>query len=174
MKLQYLKSDGGKEFRSKLFEDWLAAEGVVHKKSTPYEHEQNGLAERGIQNVLQRAMCQLFGANMSQGFWPYAVETAVYLINWSPTTMLDNETPFEAWMGKHPSIKHLRTFGETGYVHIPLETWKKWTRKSHPCQLLRYTERSRNYKLWDLEQCMVVVSPNIDFDELSISHLTAS
>ena len=33
LKLQYLKSDGGKEFRSKLFEDWLAVEGVVHKKA---------------------------------------------------------------------------------------------------------------------------------------------
>ena len=117
LKLQYLKLDGGKEFRSKEFEDWLATEGVTHEKSAPYEHEQNGLAERGIQNVLQQAMCQLFGADMSQGFWPYAVDTAVYLINRSPTTTLDNETPFEAWMGKHPNIKHLRTFGETGYIH---------------------------------------------------------
>ena len=174
LKLQYLKSDGGKEFGSKSFEDWLTAEGVVYKKSAPYKHEQNGLAERGIQNVSQRAMCQLFGANMSQGFWPYAVETAVHLINQSPTTTLDNETPFEAWTGKRPNIKHLRTFGEMGYVHIPPETRKKWTKKSHPCQLLGYTPRSRNYKLWDSERRMVVVSPNVDFDESSISRSTAS
>ena len=97
-------------------------EGVKHEKSAPYEHEQNGLAERGIQNVSQQAMCQLFGADMSQGFWPYAVENATYLINHSPTTTLDNMTPFEAWTGKHPNIKHIHTFGEIGYVHIPLET----------------------------------------------------
>ena len=174
LKLQYLKLDGGKEFRSKLFEDWLTVEGVVHKKSAPYKHEQNGLAKRGIQNILQQAICQLFSANMSQGFWPYAVETAVYLINRSTTTTLDNETPFKAWMGKCPSIKHLHTFGEMGYIHIPPETQKKWTKKSCPCQLLRYTERSRKYKLWDLEWCMVVVSPNVDFNELSISCLTLS
>ena len=40
--------------------------------------------------------------------------------------------------------------------------------------MLRYTEWSRNYKLWDPEQHMVVVSPNIDFNELSILHLTTS
>ena len=138
--------------------------------SAPYEHEQNGLAERGIQNVSQRAMCQLFGANMSQGFWPYAVENAVFLINRSPTTMLKEKTPFEAWTGKCPNIKHLRTFGETGYVHIPPETRKKWTKKSCPCQLLGHTSQSRNYKLWDPERHMVVVSPNVDFDESSTSH----
>jgi len=45
LKLQHLKSDGGMEFGSKAFEEWLAADGVTHEKSAPYEHEQNGLAE---------------------------------------------------------------------------------------------------------------------------------
>ena len=166
LKLQYLKSDGGKEFGSKAFEEWLEADGVIHEMSAPYEHEQNGLAERGIQNISQKAMCQLFGANMLQGFWPYAVETAVYLINRSLTTTLHDKTPLEAWSGKRPNIRHLRTFGEIGYVHIPPETRKKWTKKSRPCRFLGYTPRSRNYKMWDPERRMVVVSPNVDFGEL--------
>jgi len=170
LKLQYLKSDGGKEFCSKEFTEWLTSDGVTHEMSAPYEHEQNGLAERGIQNVSQRAMCQLFGTNMSQGFWPYAVENAVYLINRSPTTTLKDKTPFEAWTGKQPNIKHLRTFGETGYVHIPPETRKKWTKKSRQCRLLGHTSRSRNYKLWDPYRRIVFTSPNVDFDESSISH----
>ena len=141
LKLQCLKSDGRKEFGSKAFEEWLAADGVVHEISAPYEHEQNGLAKRGIQNVSQRAMCQLFGANMLESFWPYAVETAVYLINCSPTTTLLDKNPYKAWTGKQPDIGHLCTFGEVGYVHIPLETRKKWSKKAHLCQFLGYTER---------------------------------
>jgi len=147
---------------------------VVHEKSALYKHEQNGMAERGIQNISQWAMCQLFGVNMSEGFWPYAVETAIYLINHSPTTTLDSKTPFKAWTGKHPNIKHLHTFGEMGYVHIPPEMHKKWTKKSHPCRFLGYTPRSRNYKLWDPDHCMVVVSPNVDFDESSATCSMAS
>ena len=122
LKLRYLKSDGGKEFGSKAFEEWLEADGVVHEKSTLYEHKQNGLAERGIQNVSSCAMCQLFGANMLEGFWPHAVETAVYLINCSLTATLHDKTPIEAWTGERPNIKHLRTFREIGYIHIPPET----------------------------------------------------
>jgi len=45
LKLQHLKSDGGMEFSSKAFEEWLAADGVTHEKSALYEHKQNGLAE---------------------------------------------------------------------------------------------------------------------------------
>ena len=104
---------------------------------------------------------------MLEGFWPYAVDTAVYLINRSPTNTLCDKTPFEAWTGKQPDIRHLRTFGEIGYVHIPPETRKKWTKKSRPCRFLGYTPRSRNYKMWDPERRMVVVSPNVDFGELS-------
>jgi len=107
LKLQHLKLDGGMEFGSKAFQEWLAADGVTHEKSAPYEHEQNRLAEWGIQTISQRAMCQLFSVNMTMGFWLYAVETATYLINCSPTTALTGKTPFEAWTGKHPNIKHL-------------------------------------------------------------------
>lgn len=47
LKLQYLKSDGGREFGSKAFKEWLMTDGVIHEMSTPYEHEQNSLAEGG-------------------------------------------------------------------------------------------------------------------------------
>ena len=53
LKLHYLKSNGGMEFSSKVFTDWLATDGVTHEVSTPYEHKQNGLAEQAIQNVSQ-------------------------------------------------------------------------------------------------------------------------
>jgi hypothetical protein len=53
LKLQYLKSDGGKEFSSKEFKEWLTSEGIIHEISAPYKHKQNGLAKRSIQNVSQ-------------------------------------------------------------------------------------------------------------------------
>jgi hypothetical protein len=73
---------------------------------------------------------------------------------------------------KKPNIKHLCTFGEVGYVHIPPKTQKKWTRKSCPCCLLGHTSQSRTYKLWDLNQHTVIISPGVGFDKLSTSHQT--
>jgi len=53
LKLQHLKLDGGMEFGSEAFEEWLAVNGVTHERSALYEHKQNGLAERGIQTISQ-------------------------------------------------------------------------------------------------------------------------
>ena len=53
LKLRHLKSDGGMEFSSKAFEEWLAVDGMTHERSALYEHEQNSLAERGIQTISQ-------------------------------------------------------------------------------------------------------------------------
>ena len=138
LKLHYLKSNGGMEFSSKVFTDWLATDGVMHEVSVPYEHKQNGLAEQAIQNVSQQAMCQLFSAGMSEGFWPHTVETAVYFINHSPTTTLKDKTLFEAWAGKQPDIRQLCIFGEIRYVHIPPETQCKWSKKLCWCHFLSY------------------------------------
>jgi hypothetical protein len=64
-------------------------------------------------------------------------------------TTLNNKMLYEAWTGKQPNIKNLQMFGEIGYVHLPLETCKKWTKKYHPCHLLGYVPQLRNYTLWD-------------------------
>src|SRR5258706_15097657 len=40
-------------------------------------------------------------------------------------------------------------------------------KKSRLCRFLGCTPRSHNYKLWDPDQRMVIVSPNVDFGELS-------
>ncbi|CAL9016186.1 unnamed protein product [Prunus brigantina] len=44
--IKCFQSDGGGEFLSKVFTDFLASKGIVHRLSCPYTPQQNGLAER--------------------------------------------------------------------------------------------------------------------------------
>jgi len=46
--------------------------------------------------------------------------TAFYLINRSPCKALDS-TPYEVWIGKKPSVSHLRVFGCEAFVYVPKE-----------------------------------------------------
>ena len=57
----------------------------------------------------------LSGAKLPHKFWAEALSTAVYLRNRSPTKAVDNSTPFKAWTGIKPNMKHL--IG-TAYAHI--------------------------------------------------------
>eukprot|EP00253_Pinus_taeda_P005826 PITA_05826 len=47
------------------------------------------------------------------------METVCYLVNISPSSDLEDETPHEVWIGKKPSLSHLRVFGYDENVHAP-------------------------------------------------------
>lgn len=58
---------------------------------------------------------------LSPTYWAEVIHTAVYLRNRSPTTSLDGITPYEAWFGFKPRVKHLRVFGSVCYALVPKE-----------------------------------------------------
>lgn len=63
-------------------------------------------------------------------FWAEAVNTAVSILNRSPTKAVLNRTPFEAWFGEKPVISHMKVFGCVCYAHVPAEKRSKWDDKS--------------------------------------------
>eukprot|EP00253_Pinus_taeda_P023200 PITA_23200 len=64
-------------------------------------------------------------------FW--AVETACYLVNRSPSSALEDKTPQDVWTGKEPSLSHLMVFGCDAYVHVPKKKRTKLDSKSEKC-----------------------------------------
>ena len=45
-----LRSDGGPQFRSE-FDAWCKTENIIHRLSSPYNHESNGHAEVGVREI---------------------------------------------------------------------------------------------------------------------------
>lgn len=58
---------------------------------------------------------------MPDTFWAEAVNTAVSILNKSPTKAVLNRTPFEAWFGEKPVISHMKVFGSFCYAHVRAE-----------------------------------------------------
>ena len=86
--LQEFQSDNGGEYISDDFKTYLRSNGILHHTSTAYMPQQNGKAEHSIRMILERALSMLCSANLSDGFWQDAVETAVHLVNRSTCTGL--------------------------------------------------------------------------------------
>jgi hypothetical protein len=53
----------------------------------------------------------LSNAKMHRHFWAEAASTACYLINRSPSILLDKKTPIEVWFGSPADYSKLRVFG---------------------------------------------------------------
>eukprot|EP01018_Ginkgo_biloba_P026801 Gb_21427 [translate_table: standard] len=68
-------------------------------------------------------------------------------------------------MTRKPSVSNLQVFGCTTFVHVPDKKRQKLDDKSHKCILVRYSESSKAYRLWDPSQRKIAISRDVLFDE---------
>jgi len=106
-RLKSLRTDRSGEFNSGGFVIFCSEHGIKHSTTTPYTPQQNGVVERRNQTVVEMARCLLKSMKVPSRFWGEAVRTAVHILNRSPMKSLRGKTPFEAWFGRKPGVKHL-------------------------------------------------------------------
>lgn len=56
---------------------------------------------------------------MPEFLWAEAVDTAVYIQNRILGPVDSVTTSYELWMGRKPTVQHLRVFGTKAAVHVP-------------------------------------------------------
>ncbi|CAB77909.1 putative polyprotein [Arabidopsis thaliana] len=94
-KIKVLRSDNGGEYTSHKFKEYLAKHGIIHQTSCPYTPQQNGVAERKNRHLMEVERSMMFHTNVTKKFWGDAVMTACYLINRTPTKVLQDVSTFE-------------------------------------------------------------------------------
>lgn len=160
-----LRSDGGGEYMSNVFQDYLTGCGIKHQVTVRYTPQQNGCAERYNRTVCESARAMIFDANLPKSFWAESVYTSVYVRNRLPTTALNNTTPHHLWFGTKPDISHLRVFGSLAYAHVPDELRRKLDPKAEEMVFVGYSRKSKAYRLYDPASKQVVARRDVVFDE---------
>eukprot|EP00253_Pinus_taeda_P001763 PITA_01763 len=115
---------------------------------------------------MERARSMLSGVGLGHEFWAEVVETTCYLVNRSPSSVLEDKTPQEVWIGKKPSLSHLRVFGCDAYVHAKGETNQSWHSKFEKCIFIGYKDGLKGYKLWNPVTRKVVYIQDVVFREV--------
>ncbi|CAI7920402.1 unnamed protein product [Closterium sp. NIES-53] len=112
VKLKSFQSEGGGEYTSQRFKQFLAERGIKRLISLPYAHQQQGVAER-MNQTLQNTMRKLLrGMRLPNHQWPEAMDHAVMLHNLlSSSSLPNNASPHLLWTGKQGSTKMFRIFG---------------------------------------------------------------
>jgi hypothetical protein len=63
----------------------------------PHAHQQNGVAERKHQHIVEVGLALLANASMPLKYWDQAFLTATHLMNRTPSKLLDYDTPCIAY-----------------------------------------------------------------------------
>lgn len=118
--------------------------------------------------ILEKARCMLFNCKLKKFFWSEAVQTAVYLINRSPTSSLDGKLPAALRYEMKPDIGKLKVFGCIAYLRLPKELISgKFDSRSPKCYFIGYCPNG--YKFWSLEERKIVFGRDAIFDETKFS-----
>jgi hypothetical protein len=91
------RNDGGGEYISKKFAEYLNAEGILKETTTPYTPQSNGVVEQANRTIMEHVRCMLDAAGLLKKYWAFAVSVAVYLKNRTLTHSVVGKTPYGAW-----------------------------------------------------------------------------
>lgn len=86
--------NGGGEYMSREFKEFLARKGITHMVSRPYTPQQNGITELRHRHVIETTITLLTKASLPQRFWYHACSHAILLINRMPSKCLDLKSPY--------------------------------------------------------------------------------
>jgi hypothetical protein len=164
--IKCLRSDGGGEYFSNEFNEYLKEHGIQRKYSCSYSPQQNGIVERKNMHIVEIARAMLNEKNLPNYFWAEVVVTVVYIMNRTPTTVVHGMTPEEKFTCKKPDVSHLRVFSCIAYVHIPNEKRSKLDPKAEKCIFIGYSLEQKGYRCFNPSTRKLQMSRDVVFNEM--------
>jgi len=163
-----IRTDNGGEFIGNDWNQVLETNKIKIERSCPYNQYQNGVAERNWRTVLSKIRALLIDSKLPKTYWPYAAQTAAYLMNRSPTRANKKfMTPYEKMTGLKPDISNIRIFGSLCYAHRNKEVRKdkKLDETATRGIFIGYPNHMKGYIVYLPSEKRYMITPNVTFNE---------
>ena len=165
-KLRILRTDNAQEYLSRPFRQFNETHGIIHQTACVTTPQQNGVAERKNGPVLAVTRALMLHMNVPKHFWGYAVLTANYLINRTPSRVLHGKIPYQVMFpDKDLYILPPKLFGCVSFVHNLSPGRDKLDPRSYKCIFLGYSLTQKGYKCYSPSLRKHFVSADVTFFE---------
>ena len=161
-KVKKLRTDNGLEFCNRLFDGLCKEEGIVRHRTCTYTSQQNGVAERLNRSIMNKVRCMLSESGLEKKFWAEAASTAVYLINRSPSYVLEFKVPEELWTSVMPTLTEIKRFGCLAYIH---SDDGKLNPRAKRGVFTGYPEGVKGFRVWIIDEMKITITRNVIFRE---------
>src|SRR5258708_3495363 len=130
-----LQSDCSGKYVNTLLERYCTESGIKLKFTVPHMPEQNSVAERTNQKILDKGRAIMKDTGAPDFLWADAFATNVYAMNQTISTRAGDRTPYEAFFGTKPDMSHMRVWYSNVFIHQPEELGaQKLGEHGHPHQ----------------------------------------
>jgi hypothetical protein len=165
--VKQFRTDGGCEYSSKKFAQYLKSEGILKETTTTYSPQCNGFVEWANRIILERMRCMLADTGLSKKFWAFAVSVVVYLKNHTLTHSGVGRTPYEPrhGSGQMPWLKHLCVFDCLAFLPVPKEKRKKLDYRATPSIFVGYSVSTKQNFVYDRSTTTLHHSRHVVFRE---------
>jgi hypothetical protein len=164
-KIKILRSDNGGEYTSKEFVNFCKDVGIKRELTTPYNPQQNGVAERKNRTIMEAVKTMIHDQDLPMCLWAEAAMAVVYVQNRLSHSALGLKTPEEMYTGKKPEVSHLKIFGCPVFIHIPKEKRNKLEPSGKKGIFVGYCEVSKAFRIYIPGHHHIEISRDVTFDE---------
>ena len=159
-----IRSDNGTEFKNYTLDEFLSDEGIKHQYSAPYTPQQNGVAERKNQTLMDVARTMMAEFKSPYNFWAEAINIACHASNQLYLCKCLNKTPYEILTGNKPNLKYFRVFGCKCFILKKGVRVSKFEARAHEGIFVGYATNSHAYRVLNKSTGLIEETCNMEFD----------
>ena len=167
MKVGIARSDSESVFTGAEthFQKFVNSVGIWHELSAPYRHEQNGIVENCIKQLLIAMLIQLrFGGDVPWSYWLYSLIHAAIAQANVPSAALHGWSPQEFWEGRKLKPLKMLFMGVIFCLcYAKIYVRGKFDPRAFPCMYLGLSEFHRAFRVQSLSTGKVYFSRDVHF-----------
>jgi hypothetical protein len=164
-KIKILRIDNGGEYTSKEFVSFCRYVGIKRELNTPYNPQQNGVAERKNRTIMEAVKTLIHDHDLPMHLCEEAARTTMYVQNKLSRSALGFKTPEEMFYGKKPEVRHLKIFGFLVFVQIPNERRTELDPSGNKGIFVGCCEVSNAFRIYIPGYHHIEINRDVTFDE---------
>ncbi|CAL2259674.1 unnamed protein product [Prunus armeniaca] len=102
--VKVFRTDNGGEYVNHTLTQFFLDQGIIHQTTTPFTPQQNGVSECKNHQLLEVARSLMLDMSVLHHLWGHGVLATAYLINRTPSRVLDFKTPLNVLCAHTPPV----------------------------------------------------------------------
>nr|GEU52723.1 hypothetical protein [Tanacetum cinerariifolium] len=164
-KVKVIRCDNETEFKNKEMNQFCQIKSIKKQFSVARTPQQNGVAERRNRTLIEGARTMLADFKLPTTFWVEAVNTACYVQNRVLVVKPRNNTPYELFHDRTPTLSFMRLFECLFTILNTLDHLGKVYGKADEGFFVRYSLNSKVFRVFNSKTRIVEENLHIRFSE---------